>query len=140
MHIGGRNMKNAKEVMKNYKGKERANNDEFEIMDEFVENFNNGDYSIELTEFTDWLNAAGKATAEPVDKKVAEALRQFRESNEFAYSTLAYARYKKGWNEALQTMLDWFYMYAPKLDAFNEEGLEAVTALITQLKWVFKMK
>lgn len=133
-------MKNYKEVMKNFKGKERENNDEFEIMDEFVEDFNNGNYSIESTEFVDWLGAIVKTTAEPVDKKVTEALKQFRESNEFAYNTLTYTSYKNGWNEALQTMLDWVYMYAPKLDALDEEDLEAVTALITQLRRVFKMK
>ena len=133
-------MKNYKEVMKNFEGKERENNDEFEIMDEFVEDFNNGNYSIESTEFVDWLGAMVKTTAESVDKKVTEALKQFRESNEFAYNTLTYTSYKNGWNEALQTMLDWVYMYAPKLDALDEEDLEAVTALITQLKWVFKMK
>lgn len=133
-------MKDCKKIMKNYEGKERENNNEFEIMDEFVEDFNNGNYSIESTEFVDWLGAIGKTTAKSVDKKVTEALKQFRESNEFAYSTLAYTSYKKGWNEALQTMLDWVYMYAPKLDALDEEDLEAVTALITQLKWVFKMK
>ena len=109
-------------------------------MDDFVEDFNNGNYSIESTEFVDWLGAIGKTTAEPIDKKVTEALKQFRESNEFAYNTLTYTSYKNGWNEALQTMLDWVYMYAPKLDALDEEDLEAVTALITQLSWVFKMK
>ena len=133
-------MKDCKKVMKNYEGKERENNDEFEIMDEFVEDFNNGSYSIESTEFVDWLGTVRKATAESVDKKVAEALKQFRDSNEFAYSTLTYTSYKKGWNEALQTILDWVYMYAPKLDTFNEEDLEAVIALITQLKWILKMK
>ena len=133
-------MKDCKEVMKNFEGKERENNDEFEIMDDFVEDFNNGNYSIESAEFIDWLGAIGKTTAEPVDKKVTEALKQFRESNEFAYNTLTYTSYKNGWNEALQTMLDWVYMYAPKLDALDEEDLEAVTALITQLSWVFKMK
>ena len=133
-------MKDCKKIMKNYEEKERENNDEFEIMDEFVEDFNNGNYSIELTEFVDWLGAIGKTTAEPVDKKVTETLKQFRESNEFAYNTLTYTSYKNGWNEALQTMLDWVYMYAPKLDALDEEDLEAVTALITQLSWVFKMK
>ena len=120
--------------------KERENNDEFEIMDDFVEDFNNGNYSIESAEFVDWLGAIGKTTAEPVDKKVTEALKQFRESNEFAYNTLTYTSYKNGWNEALQTMLDWVYMYAPKLDVLDEEDLEAVSALITQLSWVFKMK
>lgn len=133
-------MKNYKEVMKNFEGKEKENNDEFEIMDEFVEDFNNGNYSIESTEFVDWLGAIGKTTAEPVDKKVIEALKQFRETNEFAYNTLTYTSYKNGWNEALQTMLDWVYMYAPKLDVLDEEDLEAVTALITQLRRVFKMK
>lgn len=133
-------MKDCKEVMKNFEGKERENNDEFEIMDDFVEDFNNGNYSIKSTEFIDWLGAIGKTTAEPVDKKVTEALKQFRESNEFAYNTLTYTSYKNGWNEALQTMLDWVYMYAPKLDALDEEDLEAVIALITQLSWVFKMK
>lgn len=133
-------MKDCKKIMKNYEGKERENNDEFEIMDEFVEDFNNGNYSIESTDFIDWLGTVGKVTAKPINQEVVEALKQFRESNELAYSTLAYTSYKKGWNEALQTMLDWVYMYAPKLDALDEEDLEAVTALITQLSWVFKMK
>ena len=133
-------MTDCKEAMKNFEGKERENNDEFEIMDEFVEDFNNGNYSIESTEFVDWLGTMGKTTAEPVDKEVIEALKQFRETNEFAYNTLTYTSYKNGWNEALQTMLDWVYMYAPKLDVLDEEDLEAVTALITQLRRVFKMK
>ena len=134
-------MNESKKMLKEYEGKERENNYEFEMMDEFVEDYNNGDFSIEdmvdLERLSDLIRNTKK---EAISPKVVESLQQLRETDEFAYNNLSYLNYKKGWNEALQTMTDWIYMYAPKINELEEKGLYATTALASQLNMVFKMK